>query len=58
NKIVYPNNASIQLGIDSESIYGVYVIHTCFKELFSGLENEILYKPGEVILSSVEISQR
>ncbi|CAJ0634175.1 12344_t:CDS:2 [Entrophospora sp. SA101] len=58
NKFVYPNNALIQRGIDSESIYGVYVIHTCFKELFSGLENEILYKPGEAILSSVEMSRR
>ncbi|CAJ0913703.1 7689_t:CDS:2, partial [Entrophospora sp. SA101] len=42
-----------QIGV-SEASYGSYIIHPCIIELLSGLEDHLLYEPGEVVLSSIK----
>ncbi|CAJ0768044.1 940_t:CDS:2, partial [Entrophospora sp. SA101] len=53
-EFVYPNNTIIQRGNISESSYKLYVINICLMKLLSGLQDDLIYKPGEIALSSIE----
>ncbi|CAJ0841042.1 5156_t:CDS:10, partial [Entrophospora sp. SA101] len=53
-KNLYPEHSVMQRENISESSYGLYVINQCLIELFCGEEKDVIYKPGEIILSSVE----
>ncbi|CAJ0745797.1 5214_t:CDS:2, partial [Entrophospora sp. SA101] len=54
SKNLYPEHSVMQRENISESSYGLYVINQCLIELFCGEEKDVIYKPGEIILSSVE----
>ncbi|CAJ0639825.1 169_t:CDS:2 [Entrophospora sp. SA101] len=57
-EFVYPDGTIIQRGNISESTYRLYVIDMCLMKLLSGLQADLIYKPGEIALSSIESYRR